>query len=307
MERLQKIKNRLANGEIILIDGSTGTELERRGVPMIEGAWNAGGVLTHPEVVQQVHEDYIRLGSEIIISNTFATGMFWLRRAEMEAHFEDLNRRGVTIAQAARDKMDAPDVIVAAGLFASTRMFEDESSGANAKAAAQHDLNRQAQIYADAGADFIMLEMMRDIDLTRMAIQAARQAGLPVWVGFSCRLDANGTPCMLGTEMPLAEYVAAIRDEPIDAMLVMHTLTEDIDACLDVLLPGWDGPTGVYAHSGRFDPPNWQFIDMITPQDYAAAAVGWLQRGVQIIGGCCGIGPEHIAVLRDAISEMSYS
>ncbi|MEM7117385.1 MAG: homocysteine S-methyltransferase family protein [Chloroflexota bacterium] len=295
--RLEKMRQRLQAGEKILIDGATGTELERRGVPMVEGGWNAGGVLTHPEVVQQVHEDYIRMGAQIIISNTFSTGMFWLRRAGMEDHFEFLNRQGVEIAKAARDKMERPDVLIAGGMFITPR----EREAGVEPSVSQQNLKRQAQIFADAGADFIMLEMMRDIEITRWAIQAAQQAGLPVWVGFSCRLDGDGKPNMLHGEVPLADYVKAIREEPIEALLVMHTLTEDIDACLDVLQPLWSGPVGVYAHSGKFNPPNWQFIDMITPEDYAAAAAGWLKRGVQVVGGCCGIGPEHLDALRRVV------
>jgi S-methylmethionine-dependent homocysteine/selenocysteine methylase len=81
----------------------------------------------------------------------------------------------------------------------------------------------------------------------------------------------------------------------------MHTEVEDIDACLDVLQTNWQGPIGVYAHSGQFIAPNWIFNDTISPEDYASAAAPWLQRGVQIIGGCCGIGLEHIQLLKDII------
>ena len=87
----------------------------------------------------------------------------------------------------------------------------------------------------------------------------------------------------------------------VEAVLVMHTLTENVDACLDVLQSRWSGPIGVYAHSGKFVSPNWNFIDMISPEDYAANARRWLDRGVQVIGGCCGIGPEHIARLNELV------
>ncbi|HIE75701.1 MAG TPA: homocysteine S-methyltransferase family protein, partial [Gammaproteobacteria bacterium] len=68
----QKLAARLDDGELILIDGATGTEIERRGVPQLENAWNGGGALSHPDIVREVHRDYIGAGAQIIISNTFA-------------------------------------------------------------------------------------------------------------------------------------------------------------------------------------------------------------------------------------------
>lgn len=62
----------------------------------------------------------------------------------------------------------------------------------------------------------------------------------------------------------------------------------------------WSGPVGVYAHSGDFIDNQWVFDGVIAPDEYTATAVGWLARGVQVIGGCCGVGPEHIRALRAA-------
>ena len=92
-----------------------------------------------------------------------------------------------------------------------------------------------------------------------------------------------------------------ISPEDTPLISIIHTLTEDIQPSLAVLKQNWAGPMGVYAHSGEFIMPNWQFIDMISPQDYAAAAKKWIEQGVQVIGGCCGIGPEHIRVLKETL------
>ena len=73
MSQYSNLMQRIHDGECILIDSATGTEIERRGVPQLDNAWNGGGALSHPEILCAVHEDYLRLGAEIIISNTFAT------------------------------------------------------------------------------------------------------------------------------------------------------------------------------------------------------------------------------------------
>ncbi len=90
-----RLMDRIANGERILIDGATGTEIERRGVPQLENAWNGGGALSHPDVLRSVHEDDIREGAEIVISNTFATHRHALRDAGVEHQFETLNTANV--------------------------------------------------------------------------------------------------------------------------------------------------------------------------------------------------------------------
>ena len=116
MNQYLALMQRVHNGCRILIDGATGTEIERRGVLMVDNAWNGGGALTHPEIVRQVHEDYIRSGAEVVISNTFSTSRHVLNDAGLEEHFEMLNRRGVELAVEARTNTNTPDVLVAGGI-----------------------------------------------------------------------------------------------------------------------------------------------------------------------------------------------
>ena len=78
----------------------------------------------------------------------------------------------------------------------------------------------------------------------------------------------------------------------------------DTGPALSELKDLWDGPMFAYAESGHFVPPSWKFEDIISPQDYLDYARQWIEQGVQIIGGCCGIGPEHIRVLRENLAVM---
>jgi S-methylmethionine-dependent homocysteine/selenocysteine methylase len=64
----------------------------------------------------------------------------------------------------------------------------------------------------------------------------------------------------------------------------------------------WSGPVFAYPHRGVFEMPNWRFIDTVTPEDFAEASVDWAKAGATVIGGCCGIGPEHIAELSRSLS-----
>jgi len=293
--RYENLIRRVRNGEHILIDGATGTEIERRGVPQLDNAWNGGGAMSHPDIVRGVHEDYIRNGAEIIISNTFATSKHALHDAGVEDQFERLNRRGVELAIEACARMQRPGVLVAGGVS-----YWSWTGRHPPLDVLRDGVKKQIEIMAKAGADLLMLEMMTDIKRMLTTLEAAQSGGLPVWVGLTCEPDETNTMCLRSGET-LIEALAAIKDRNVPLVSIMHTEVKHIDACLDVMKEHWSGPIGVYAHTGLYVNPKWIFDDTISPEDYAAASGRWLARGVQVIGGCCGIRADHIAAVRDII------
>ena len=253
--------------------------------------------MTHPEIVRQVHEDYIKCGAEVVITNTFSTSRHVLRDAGLEEDFEMLNRRSVELAIEARTNMNKPDVLVAGGIthWSFTRQIPPNNQ-------LKANVEEQAGIMSENGADLIILEMMADVERTLVILDGALTSSLPVWVGLSCHLDEKGVVRLLDGPT-LAEGIQAIKDKDVPLLCIMHTEVEYIDGCLDVVQEYWSGPFGVYAHSGRFAAPNWIFTDTITAEEYASEAMRWLGRGIQVIGGCCGIGVEHITLLSDIVSE----
>lgn len=293
------LSDRLAAGERILIDGATGTDIERRGVPMVDGAWCGSSTFTHPDDVREVHLAHIAAGAELIIANTYASSRHILAQAGIEERFEAVNRASVELALEARAQAGRADVVVA-GSMSTTRQggpfppLED----------ARTNYLDQGKILADAGAELIILEMMRDIEHTEACLAGARATGLPIWIGISAVIT-DGVPTMWDGTISVDTFLQRFASEDVEVMAIMHTETDDVDACLDVLDQHWSGPVAVYAQSGLFDPPDWVFIDVITPEDYAAACMRWVDRGVQIIGGCCGIGHEHIAHLRPLVSATN--
>ncbi len=291
MNRYDALMRRIRDGEHILIDGATGTEIERRGVPQLDNAWNGGGALSHPDIVREVHEDYIRLGAEIVISNTFATSRHALRDAGVEDRFEALNRRGVALAVEARDRLGRPGVLVAGGIS-----YWSWSGAHPSLDVLRPTVEEQAAIMTRAGADLLMLEMMIDIDRMITTLEAAQTSGLPVWVGLTCKPDASGKICLRNGEA-LVDALGELQGRDVDLITIMHTQVDDIDACLDVTDRHWQGPVGVYAHTGTAIDDKWVFDDTISPADYAGHSRRWLDRGVRVIGGCCGIRTDHIAAL----------
>ena len=287
-ERYDQVMRSIRDGIPLLIDGATGTEVERRGVPQLENAWNGGGSLSHPDTVREIHEDYIRAGARIIISNTFATHRSALEDAGVAAQFDAYNRRGVELACAARENLNADHVLVAGGMS-----HWSWSGNKPSIAALRASAVEQAAIMAEAGADLLMLEMMIEIDRMVAVLDAALESGLPVWVGVTCRLDEDSNVLLEDGE-PLADALAAIRDRHVPLLSIMHTQVPIVSQCLDALRPHWQGEVGVYAHSGSYIEDKWIFDGVISPVEYAQYVDQWLARGVRVIGGCCGIGPGHI-------------
>lgn len=282
-------------GGRILIDGATGTEVERRGVPQLDNAWNGGGALTHPDTVREIHEDYIRAGANIVIANTFATHRSALEDAGVADQFEAYNRRGVELAVEARDHLQAESVLVAGGLSHWSWTGNKPTTaalGANAL--------EQARIMADAGADLLMLEMMIEIDRMLAVLDGALASGLPVWVGLTCAINEQSEVVLEEGEL-LSDAVAAIQDRDVPLVSIMHTDVSIISQCLTALRSCWSGACGVYAHSGDYKDGKWVFDGVISPQDYARYAQDWTASGVSVIGGCCGVGPGHIEHLASSL------
>ena len=298
MTRYTDMMARMAAGECILIDGATGTEAERRGVPQLDNAWNGGGALSHPDIVRQVHLDYLEAGAEVIISNSFATHLHALEAAGEDARFEDYNRRAVELAVEARAEGEYEGALVAGGI--SYWSWRGDMPPAERMREAT---TRQATIMKEAGADLIMLEMMIDQPNLEITLEAVRDIGLPVWAGVTTGRAPEGE-IRLRRGDPLAPAVRALAAEAVDLINIMHTEVECVAESIDAVRQDWGGPLGVYAHSSTEIDKRWIFEDVISPQDYAVLADGWRAQGLSLIGGCCGIGVAHIHELCDRMKTV---
>ena len=287
----------LNRGEVLLLDGGTGTELERRGVPMDSAAWCGTAALDHQDAIRDLHEEYIRCGADAIITNTFATHRPLLEAAGLGDQVGTIVRRAVEAALEARERAGCPGVLVAGSL---STMPASNVRGGYAPLGEQLAAYReQCQLLAEAGVDVIALEMMQGAERASLAFEAAKGTGLPVWLGVSARKD-SGTGAITPFDWPNESFEALL-----DALIplgpkvvhVMHTEIAAVREAVAMVQERWQGPVGVYPESGYFTMPNWNFVEVIEPADLLAEARGWVAQGVQIVGGCCGLGPEHIRAL----------
>ena len=293
------IARKLAAGETIIIDGGTGTDIQRRGGVMSGDTWCAEANLTHPAIVREVHIDYIRAGAEIIIANTFATSALLFNALGRDQDLLDIDRAAVAIAREAA----AENQVAVAGSVSTMRPVVKGSDRTLKQrewpeAEARRLFRRKVDNLAQCHVDLLMMEMMRDTDYSVWATEAATATGLPVWVGISVERRKDGKLAGFGREDQLLDDIARALAATQPAVIsIMHTSPNDTDEAIDILRTFWNGPIGAYPESGYFRMPEWTFVDIIEPQELVRRATVWRRNGVTIFGGCCGLGPEHIEAL----------
>ena len=313
------IRDRLRAGDVLLMDGATGSEINRRGVDLSKGAtseelgaWSATANIDAPDVVRAVHEDYLRLGADVIISNNFWTNPFKLSFVGLADRWQELAQAAAEIAIAARDAVN-PEAYVFGGIAPGIRS-EGEARIAAAvgnnrstlevrpQAELYRELADHARLLADAGVDVILIEHLGAIVDIVTALDAVADVDLPIVIAPR-QVTPEGT---LKFGESFADMIAAIGERRVDAILLMCSRPEAISASLPLLRAAYDGPIGGYANIGykrnpKYGQPGelWHIIDQDTypPDRYAEFGREWKQLGAQIIGGCCAVGPEHIAAI----------
>ena len=302
----RSIVDRLASGDVLLMDGATGSEVQRRGVNVSKGStkdqpgvWAATANWDAPDVVRGVHEDYLRLGAEIIISNSFWTIPSRLAKIGLESRWEEGARSAAKLAIQARDSVN-PDAYVAGGMA---------PPGVGDLHKEFADLSR---VLADAGVDFLLPEWIGSIDDCVNAVDACSSVGLPVMLGVR-NLTIGGT---MEFGDSFADLAIALEGHHLDGILLMCSQPEATSVCLPVVRHSFDLPVGVYANVGygpnpKYGPPDeqWHSIDSETypPDRYAGFAAEWLDLEAQIIGGCCATTPAHIAAVREVLETQGPS
>src|SRR5215471_14081437 len=192
MTLFETFDKRINRGEVIILDGAIGTQLQEMGLPIYHTAWAATALNTHPATVQVMHEQYIKAGVDIITTNTYASARHNLEPLGLAELTGELNRRAVLLAREARDKMAHERPVTIAGSISNFGMrtagedmaslrersrFTDEQLQAN--------LREQAETLLEAGVDFLLPESTGTNAHRKWVSDACRATGAPFWVGFN--------------------------------------------------------------------------------------------------------------------------
>ncbi|MDO6563112.1 homocysteine S-methyltransferase family protein [Amphritea sp. 1_MG-2023] len=307
-------------GKVTILNGGVGRELERRGAPFKQPEWSAQAMIEAPEMVKEVHKAYIEAGSQVIITNSYALVPFHLGAARFNALGAKLAEQSALIAREAINETGQQAVLIAGSmppLFGSYR----------------------ADLYQPEQADDIALPLITalnpHIDVWLNETQSLIEEALtvkklidridtdhkPYWVAFTLE-DAKPTdsPQLRSGESVVAA-VQAMATAGVDAILFNCSQPEVITQAIELTqhtlaqLTSTSAITkkiniGAYANAFPPQPKDAQanselnqLRDDLTPAAYLRWAQTWHALGADLIGGCCGIGPEHIQRLSDALSK----
>ncbi len=320
MANRRNIVERLKDGDVLLMDGGTGSEIQRRGVDVLWGAttdklkaWSATANITDADVVQQVHQDYLRVGADIIISNNFWTIPSAMDLIGLRDSWREYAEAAADNAMKARANGN-PNAYVAGGIAAPTMDARTDNVGSDVEQmgadAVRAEFVEPAQLLVEAGADAILPEYVGYIEDCVAAVDACAEAGVPVLLGVR-HVQPDGR---MQYDESLVDLAGALKGHPVDVVLLMCTEPESVSAGLPILRDAFEGPVGVYPNIG-YNPtgpiatesqpdregPDFLLTRQYPPSRMADFAGVWKEMGAQIIGACCASGPEHIMAMRPVV------
>ncbi len=289
---------------LTILDGGMGQELRRRSDKPVTPLWSAQVMLDEPELVASVHRDFIAAGAEVITLNTYAVTPQRLERDGALEWFDPLQAGALAAAHQARVQAQCPDVRIAGCLPPLVASYHADV--VPDEATCLRDYRRIVAAQAE-GVDLFIAETLSLTREAHAATTAAAESGLPVWTSLTIS-DDDGTRLRSGERLVQAAQAAI--DAGAQAVLVNCSAPEAISQALPILA-AMGIKTGGYANGfqavealkpgGTVDALTTR--DGLTPSVYAEFARQWRDQGASIIGGCCEIGPEHIAAVAKSMQR----
>ena len=300
----ESLEAMLRDERCVVLDGGVATELQRvgTGVGPAAGLWGTWALYSAPSAVLEVHRAYAETGCNVISTNTWSI----LSAPEIEragpsrpeiVHWMDIARAGVRLARRAlADVGREGDCAVAFAISEEVNTRDRRET-----------VELLSRVFENDPPDLVLLEtltLIRDPS-TFETVELLLETGLPVWLSFRrCR---HGVCGVFGQhwgppEGDLFGRAARRFEEMGVAALLLNCLPVDhVPGMISWLRDFTELPLGAYPNLGHLSGSRWRFDDGVDPAAYTELALRWREEGAQIIGGCCGVTPEHIAAVVGAV------
>lgn len=293
---MKSFSERIEN-EIIVFDGGTGTYLYEKGI-FINRCFEELN-LTNPELVKQVHRDYLLAGADVIETNTFGANRFKLAPHGLNEKIYDINYSGARLAREV-----AGDKILVAGSVGPLGV-QIEPLGKIGYDEAKDYFKEQIQPLIDGGVDLIILETFTLAEELVQAIRAAREINpeIPIVAQVTVNEERN-----LVSGDPLEKFVELVSQYKPDVIGFNCSVGPKpmLDA-LEKLRSLTDLPISVQPNAGYPVNIGGRNIYMTSPEYIAEYSKRFIQTGANIVGGCCGTNPSHIKAIRRAVQALQPS
>ncbi len=293
---------------ITLLDGGMGQELVARSGDTPTPLWATQVMIDHPNLVRDIHIAYFAAGATVATTNTYAVHHDRLIREDRDHLFLTLLRTAASQATAARSARGRGGRI-AGSLGPLVASYRPDLCPPVREAAAKYtEIARVLAPYVD----LFLCETMSSVMQVEGALEGASAGGLPVWISVTVD-DRDGTRLRSGE--PISDLTRLFARRRPAAVLANCSVPEAMAAALTELAR-FHVPYGAYANgfthiSDAFlqDAPTVDDLTArhdLTPERYAAFAMDWVAQGATIVGGCCEVGPAHIAALARALRTAGH-
>jgi methionine synthase / methylenetetrahydrofolate reductase(NADPH) len=293
---MKSFRERLQN-EVIVFDGGVGTYLYEKGI-YINTCFDELN-LTNPDLVAEVHRDYINAGADVVETNTFGANRFKLAPHGLETKVYDINRKGAEIARKV-----AGDRVLVAGSMGPLGV-QIEPIGKLSYDEARDVFKEQAKGLLEGGVDLVVLETFALVSELTQAIRAIRELASDVPIMAQVTVNDDG---VLLSGATLQSFVEEIEKCNVDVVgLNCSVGPKAMLEALEELKPLTKLPVSVQPNAGVPQNVGGRNIYMTSPEYIAEYAKRFILSGANIVGGCCGTNPEHIKAIRRAVHALQPS
>lgn len=283
----------LLHNKILILDGATGTQLQKKGMP--QGVCPEKWVLENPEVIKEVQREYAEAGSNAVYACTFGGNRVKLSEFGLADRVEEINCELVKISKSA-----VPDNVLVAGDISPTGKIMEPFGDASFEDTVEI-YKEQVRGLLKGGADFIVVETMMDIQEARAAIIAIRDTSEDIPVCVSMTYGENGRT-MMGTEAK----TAAIILEALGADAIgcnCSTGPENMLKTISEIKKVTSIPVLAKPNAGMPKLVDGKTVFDMEPCQYGQYARAFSDEGVSLLGGCCGTSPEYIKAIVDNLGD----
>ena len=285
--------DRLAKRKVLVSDGAWGTMLHAKGLGPGDcpEEWN----VSHAEDVQSVASAYAQVGSDLILTNTFGGSRIKLAKMGLGDQVAELNEAG-----ARNSLIAAPDAVIAGSVGPSGEFIEPLSEITAEEM--ESVFSEQIAAILKAGVKVICVETMTAVEEAACAIRAAKK--LDPSTDVICTMTFDETPKGFRTMMGVSPEQAAVKLSEAGADVVGSNCGNGIKAMVEVTREfrrHTDKPILIHANAGIPELIDGKTVFRESPTDMAAQIGALTEAGANIVGGCCGTTPEHIAAMRAVV------
>ena len=292
------LERALAEKGYLLADGATGTNLFSMGLQTGDAPelWN----VDHPDRIKAHYKSFVDAGSDIILSNTFGGTHFRMALHNAQDRVAELNMAGVRLAKEVADAADGRKVLVGASIGPTGEL--PVPMGALTKEAAVAAFTEQALAVKEAGADVAWIETMSSLEEAQWAIEGASHSGLPVVCTFS--FDTNGRSMMGVTPADMVHACGHDEHHPYACGSNCGVGASELVLAVRNMRKAPGGDKAIIVAKANCGIP--EYVDGAihyngTPELMAKYATMAVDAGADIVGGCCGTSPGHVAAMRQAL------